>query len=160
LASLSAARQRASENMQFEEAALIHKRIDRIKAAAARRPAVIEDVHSFNGVALTRAVDSNRCRLWLMWQACWQEPVDLHLPTLGGHSRSLDAELRELLAQRLKESQAGEHPAEELAIFSRWYYSSWCDGEWFPFRDFTNLNYRKLVREISRMAQASPPTAT
>jgi excinuclease ABC subunit C len=160
LASLSAARQRASENMQFEEAALIHRRIDRIKAAAARRPAVIEEVHSFNGVALTRAVDSSHCRLWLMWQACWQEPVDLHLSTLGGHSRSLDTELRELLAQHLKEPHTGEHPVEELAIFSRWYYSSWCDGEWFPFRDFTSLNYRKLVREISRMAQANSPTVT
>jgi len=160
LATLSAARERASENMQFEEAALIHKRIDRIKAAAARRPAVVEEIHSFGGVALTRATDPSRCRLLPMWRGCWQEPVELHFSILGGRTRSLDTELRELLAQRLEQPQVDEHPVEELAIFARWYYSSWCDGEWFPFRDFRNLNYRKLVRQISRMVQASAPTVT
>ena len=160
LATLSAARERASENMQFEEAAIIHKRIDRIKAAAACRPAVVEEIHGFSGVALT----SDR----------WSEqlPALAHVARLlagargpslfnsGGRTRSLDSELRELLAQRLEQPQVEEHPVEELAIFARWYYSSWCDGEWFPLRDFTNLNYRKLVRQISRMVQASAPTVT
>jgi hypothetical protein len=155
LASLSAARERASENMQFEEAAMIHKRIDRIKAAAACRPAVIEEIHGFSGVALTATAGPNSCRLWLMWHGCWQEPVDLHFAAAGGRTRSLDEELRDVLAQRLERPQVDGHPVEELAIFARWYYSSWRDGEWFPFRDLANLKYRKLVREISRMAQGS-----
>jgi hypothetical protein len=44
--------------------------------------------------------------------------------------------------------------AEHLAIFSRWYYSSWRDGHWFSFRALADLNYRRLVREISAMAKA------
>jgi hypothetical protein len=36
-----------------------------------------------------------------------------------------------------------------MAVFARWYYSSWRDGQWFPFLKLADLNYRKLVREIS-----------
>jgi len=42
---------------------------------------------------------------------------------------------------------------EYLAILARWYYSTWRDGEWFPFDSQDNIPYRKLVHAISRVAQ-------
>jgi excinuclease ABC subunit C len=72
-------------------------------------------------------------------------------------ARSLDHELRERLSRHLAEPRTDGKRIEELALFSRWYYSSWRDGQWFPFRTLADLNYRRLVREISSLVKASPP---
>jgi excinuclease ABC subunit C len=68
--------------------------------------------------------------------------------------KSLDQELRERLSDRLQCVCREGSRIEQLAIFSRWYYSSWRDGPWFPFRSLADLNYRKLVREISAMVKS------
>ncbi len=155
VASLSAARDRACEETHFEEAALIHKRVEKIKAAAALRPAVIDDLDRLSGVALTRSAIEGRFNLWPMLRGCWQEPLSLEFLAENSPRTSLDTQLRELLASRLAEPSLGGNRIEELAVFSRWYFSSWRDGEWFPFVNLSDLNYRKLVREVSRLAHAS-----
>ena len=39
---------------------------------------------------------------------------------------------------------------------TRWYFSSWRDGDWFPFRGLEDLNYRRLVRGISNLLRGMP----
>ena len=155
ISALGSARERACEEMDFEQAAQLHKRIEKVKNAASLRAPVVKDTKHFNGLALTRAVEKSRFTLWPMWQGRWHSPVPLDFLNKESTVKSLDTELRELLLRKITfEEMAGE-PAEEMAIFSRWYYSSWRDGEWFPFNDLADLNYRKLVRDLSKMVQAS-----
>ncbi len=157
IAALSSARDRACEDMEFEQAAQMHKRLERMKATAALRERIVSEVHEFNGVALTRASQEGRFVLWPMLESHWQDPIALDFLANELRTKSLDTEIRELLAAKLRTGTiTGANGAEELAIFSRWYHSSWRDGEWFPFRSLTDLNYRKLVRELSRMAQSLP----
>ncbi len=151
---LSSARERACEVMEFEEAAQLHKRLEKIKEAAALRDPVIGEIENFNGVALTRAAAQGELLLWPMVAGCWRPPVMLDFLRREATGKSLDQELREVLGGALSAGDCLGNRTEELAIFSRWYYSSWRDGEWFPFRELADLNYRKLVREISKMAQA------
>ncbi len=159
MAALSAARDRAANETDFEQAALIHKRIERMRAAAGTRDDVISEVHEFSGVALTRGVRPRQFRIWPMVQGYWQEALTLDFAGEGSSAKSLDHELREQLGLRLADFHAGGGRMEHLAIFSRWYYSSWRDGDWFPFRALADLNYRRLVRAISMRvkAQASAP---
>ncbi len=153
LAGLSAARDRACEEMQFEQAALMHKRIEKIKASAALRDPVIGEIHEFNGIALTRSVITGQFLLWPMLKGFWQDPVPFFIDGNNSPSgESLDSQLRELLAQHLPQPHVSGNRTEEIAIFSRWYYSSWRDGEWFPFASLASLNYRRLVRQLSKMA--------
>ena len=154
-AALSVARDRASREMQFEEAAQIHKRIEKIASAASLRPPVVENASAFNGVALTPAVGALHFQLWPMLAGLWQEPIPLDFSGGEPQTKSLDQQLREMLSASLANPRTSGRTAEELAIFSRWYYSSWRDGHWFPFRSLSDLNYRKLVRQISTMAKAS-----
>jgi hypothetical protein len=44
---------------------------------------------------------------------------------------------------------------ESLALIARWYYSTWRDGEWLAFDDFSAIPYRKLVNAISRVAHGA-----
>jgi len=42
---------------------------------------------------------------------------------------------------------------EQLAILSRWFYSSWRDGEMLLVDDWQKIPYRKLVNAVSRVAK-------
>lgn len=158
IAVLSAARARAAEATDFEQAAQIHKRVEKMTAARAARHEVISNIHSFNGVALTRALEPRQFRLWPMLAGHWLEPLTLDFTAQDAHARSLDQELRERLHTALAEPHVESKRLEDLAIFSRWYYSSWRDGQWFPFRTLADLNYRRLVREISNLVKTGSPS--
>ena len=151
------ARDRLSQEMNFEAAAREHKRVERIEGVLAsrddlvsrHRPAVRD-----RGCAKRRAPDS--VVLWFFCQGSWHERVALDLTS----QVSLDARLKEIVA-RLKESVAGFQPVaaplserqEHLALLARWHYSSWSDGEWIGFHGLNQVPYRKLVRAISRVRQ-------
>jgi excinuclease ABC subunit C len=127
-----------------------------VSSAAASRDNVIAPLDKFNGIALTRGIADQECRLWPMLGGYWQNPLILQFNTMEPGARSLDQELREKLAAALAapgDAPAGQHRVEHLAVFSRWYYSSWRDGHWFPFAKIADLNYRRLVREISNLSR-------
>ncbi len=154
LSTLTTARDRASQEMDFEQAAQIHRRIEKVQSAAAARDETVTEVSHFNGVALTRSAVPYRYSLWPLYRGLWQDPVTLDFPAQEPAARSLDSELRGRLTASIETAQTDGSPIEHLALFLRWYGSSWCDGEWFPFRALADLNYRKLVREISVLVKA------
>jgi excinuclease ABC subunit C len=150
---LGAAREKASADLDFEQAAQIHKRLEKVNAAASCRDEVVSSVDRFNGVALTKAANSMQFRLWPVAQGYWQDPITLDVSG-SFETKPLDHLVRELLEPSLAAINTQGIRAEHLAIFARWYYSSWRDGHWFSFRTLADLNYRRLVREISNMAKA------
>lgn len=155
-AALTTARERASLEMDFEQAAQLHKRLEKVASAASTRDSVIAPLENFNGVALTRGIAEQECRLWPIVGGYWQNPLILQFNTVQPGARSLDQELREKLAAALAvpvPTPTGQR-IEHLAVFSRWYYSSWRDGHWFPFAKIQDLNYRRLVREISNLSRS------
>jgi excinuclease UvrABC nuclease subunit len=158
LSVLTAARDRASEQTDFEEAARLHKELERVKGIAALRDELITDIESLNGVALTTGSRAGQVTLWPMLAGYWQLPVFLDF-TETIEARSLDQYVQEQLAQRLAEPRNHGNRAEEVSLLSRWYYSSWRDGQWFSFRVLEDLNLRKLVREISRLVRDTGPNA-
>jgi excinuclease UvrABC nuclease subunit len=157
LAVMTTARDRAAEQTDFEQAAHIHKQVEKIRAAATARDEVVANVYHLNGVALTRGAGVREFRFWPMVAGYWQDCIQLQIPTDVQQSKSLDETVRELLTERLRKPAREGRRAEDLAIFARWYYASWRDGQWFPFREIEDLNYRKLVKEISSLAKSECP---
>ena len=154
LSTLSAARETACESLDFEQAAHIHKRIERVQSAINARDEVTGDASHFNGVALTRSTRSGHFCLWPMHEGLWRNPLTIDLSSEQPQAKSLDAMLREVLTTALAEAPGEGKRIEHLALFLRWYRSSWRDGEWFSYRTLADLNYRKLVREISKLLKA------
>jgi len=153
---LAGARDRAASELDFEQAALVHKRMEKVQAAIAVRDKVVAAVHKFNGVALTRANLPDAVNIWPVVAGYWQPPLYLHLPAnQPQESRSLDAMLRERLQSALVSPSSSGNRLEQIALFSRWYYSSWCDGQWLPFETLSQLNYRRLVRAISDLIKTA-----
>jgi hypothetical protein len=73
-------------------------------------------------------------------------------------ARSLDALLRERLQAALDSPSASGNRLEQIALFSRWYYSSWRDGHWFGFETLDQLNYRRLVKSLSELSRNTRKT--
>jgi len=149
LASASAARDRLSQEMNFEEAARQHKRLERIEAVLAGRDDLVCDVERLYGVAVAPAPAADSVRLWFVCQGAWQAPVDFPLTS----NVSLDQRLRELVATIVPVTVPLAERQEHLALLARWHYATWSDGEWIGFHALDQTPYRKLVRAISRVRQ-------
>jgi excinuclease UvrABC nuclease subunit len=156
VSALTIARERASEGMDFELAAQLHKRIERTLAVSALRDNVVADARRFRGVALTRSAQPRTLTLWLMFDGFWQGQIKLDFPEDQERAKSLDREIRENLEEAVRQPLADGRRTEHLAVFARWCFSTWRDGSWFPFRGLDDLNYKKLVREISNLLKTGP----
>ncbi|HLK22422.1 MAG TPA: hypothetical protein VKT81_25925, partial [Bryobacteraceae bacterium] len=145
----SAARERLSQEMNFEEAARQHKRLESIQQVLALRDDLVCDIHRLFGVAVTPALGPESVLLWFVCQGTWQAPVEFPLTS----NVSLDQRLRELVGSLNPVMAPLAEKQEHLALLARWHYSTWSDGEWIGFHDLLHAPYRKLVRAISRVGQ-------
>jgi hypothetical protein len=84
--------------------------------------------------------------LWVLAGGRWLEPKPLSVGTAG---QSMDHQIKELLAGA---APSGPPHPEHLAIFMRWYESTWRDGEWIGFDSFDKIPYRKLVNAAARVS--------
>lgn len=153
VSTIEAARERLSEEMNFEEAARQHKRLEQVKQVLALRDDLVARVDQLYGVAVVPSTEPDTVRLWFLCAGCWQAPQDL---TLASHV-SLDQRLRELVAQLKPPIAPRQDRQEHLALLARWYYSTWRDGEWLGFQSLEQVPYRKLVRAISRVQSGRAP---
>ncbi len=147
LQGVRAARDRLSEEMQFEAAAREHKRWEQIQQVLSLRDELVCDIERLYGVAVTPSLSPGAVRLWFVAKGAWQPvrefPLQSHI--------SLDQRLRELVNGLEPASVSTLDRQEHLAILARWRYSSWSDGEWIRFPSLTEVPYKKLVRAISRV---------
>lgn len=159
LASLAeSARERFSAEMDFEGAALMHQRYQRIQEVLALRDEIAREVESLNAIAVTPSAEPDSVDLGWLRGGAWRGFSRLEFDPAGGASVSLDARLREL-AQAVESapSPGGKERMENLAVIARWFYSSWRDGELLMVDEWSKIPYRKLVNAVSRIAQTQRP---
>lgn len=154
LTSIGAARERLSQELEFEEAARQHKRMERVEEVLKLRDELVCDADHLHGVAVTRSAVQAAVNLWFVHQGAWQPRIIFPLT----EQRSLDERLRELISSLIPKPAPARRRMESLAILARWYYSSWRDGEWLPFESLNGISIRKLVRMVSRVGQATAPS--
>jgi excinuclease ABC subunit C len=147
----TAARDRLSEEMDFEAAAREHKHIERIQEILALRDDLVSDLDHLYGVAVAPSTIPDSVFLWFVCQGAWHLPRVFPLTS----NVSLDARLRELVASIEPATVPLPEKQEHLALLARWHYATWGDGEWIGFRGLEEVPYRKLVRAISRARQQS-----
>jgi excinuclease UvrABC nuclease subunit len=148
-------RDRLSEDMMFEEAARQHKRLEKVTEVLKLRDEMACEVDRLHGVAITRSAAPQSVELWFVREGNWQEPQRFSFEVQEGKPLSLDKKLREAFAAVAPRKLTARERQEYLALLSRWYYSSWCDGEWLAVENWADLPYRKLVNAISRVATRS-----
>lgn len=149
------AREHMSTEMDFEGAALMHQRLQRISEVLALRDEMVREVTRLNAIAVTPSASQDSVDLGWLRAGVWCGFSRIEFNPADGTSVSLDARLREL-ATGVQEG--GQVRMEDLAVIARWVYSSWCDGEMLMVDDWGKIPYRKLVNAVSRIAKGQQPT--
>jgi excinuclease UvrABC nuclease subunit len=145
--SLAAERDRASEELDFEKAALLHKKLDKIAEALRGQPELPRRVQDLNAVIFQRAAEDQSVAVYEVRSGRIADPFTLSFATLAGEPRSAEQLLREQLESH-SESLPGDL-SEHLWLLARWFYSNPRAGEIF-FREHT-WPYRKMMRACARL---------
>ncbi len=143
------ARDRASTEMQFEEAERLHQRVERIHEVASAAGDLARPLEQLAGVAVVRAAAGAAVDLLFFLGGQWIEPRRLVLADTVDGGQSMDRRVRELIADV---APAATPNLEHMAILTRWHGASWRDGEWIGFESIDKIPYRKLVNAVGRVA--------
>jgi excinuclease ABC subunit C len=148
------ARDRLSGEMDFEGAAQMHQRLQRIEAVLGLRDELARDVERLHAIAITPSAEPGAVELGWLRGGYWQGFTRLEFSFEEGRAAPLDTRLRELAGAIGEKRCAPAERVEQLAIFSRWFYSSWRDGEILLADEWDKIPWRKLVNAVSRVASA------
>ena len=150
-------RERLSAEMDFEGAAVMHQRCQRIHEVLALSDEMARELSHLNAITITRAADESSVELGWLREGSWQGFSRIEFVQADGTQVSLDHRLRELAQSAPHQPASGIERMEQLAVIARWFYSSWCDGELLMVDDWSKIPYRKLVNAVSRIAQGQSP---
>jgi len=148
--SLESERELASEELDFEKAALLHKKLDKLDDALRGQPELPRRLQDLNAVILQRCGEDQSIAVYEVRNGRIAEPFLLAFATLAGEPRSAEQLLREQLENRT-ESPSGDL-SEHLWLLARWFYSNPREGEIF-FRG-NAWPYRRMLRACSRLLSA------
>jgi excinuclease ABC subunit C len=148
---LETARNRASEELDFEKASQLHKKLDKLDNALRGQPELPRRLQNLNAVIFQRGAEDQSIAIYEVRAGRIAEPFLLSFTTLAGEPRSAEQLLRRQL-----EGQRETGPAdlsEHLWLLARWFYSNPRVGEIF-FKE--NIwPYRRMMRACARLL--APP---
>lgn len=154
LESVAAARDRASEELDFEQARHWHERWLRIRSTAALAGELAAPLDRLSGAAVVPSPTPGVLHIAVMLSGAWLPLCEFPVAPSGA-AVSLDSRLRSLFSSlappRLPLATLSWH----VALLARWFYSASRDAEWRAFTSLEDIPYRALVRDISRTASRS-----
>jgi excinuclease ABC subunit C len=148
-ATIEQERERASEDLDFERAAAVHKRIEKLEDALRAKPELARRLEDVNAVILQRAVEDQTIAAYAVRGGRLAEPCFVRFAKIAGQPRSAEQIFREYLEPAEIPTPATSNLAEDLWLVARWYYSNPREGEVF-FRE-KEWPYRRILRACSRL---------
>jgi len=146
-ASFEQDRERASEELDFERAAGLHKRIEKLDDVLRARPELARRIQDLDAVILQRAAEDQTIGVYAVRGGRLAEPYFLRFAEIATQPRSAEQIFREHLESSSAPNKADL--SEHLWLVARWYYSNPREGEIF-FRE-KDWPYRKILRACSRL---------
>ncbi len=179
-------REAASEALDFERAAALHKRLGKVAAAMRGLPELARRIEGLDAVILQRAAEEKSVIVFPLRAGVLEEACVLNFIELSSQPRSVEAMLRawleppgaEAVPQAIVPAPNSEGPqqlapdlraryglqscrpelAEHLALLTRWFYSKPREGEILFRAD--EWPYRRILRACSRLlAPTAPPVS-
>ena len=155
-------RGRASEELDFERAAAIHKKVEKLDAALRAGPDIARRVQDLNAVILQRMAEEQTIGMFGVRSGRLVEPCALQFGDTG-RPRSAEETVRDYLENvmstlpstgppRQSATELGEH----LRLLARWFYSNPRQGEIF-FHD-KGWPYRRMLRACARLLAPPEPS--
>ena len=140
-------RERASEELDFERAAALHKRVEKLDDVLRGRPELARRIQDLDAVILQRTAEDQTIGVYAVRGGRLAEPFFLRFAEIASQPRSAEHIFRDYLesGSAITKADLSEH----LWLVARWYYSNPREGEIF-FRE-KDWPYRKILRACSRV---------
>jgi len=159
LRSLEIERARASEALEFEQAAKSHRRIKKLHEVLRQNPDLVRNLRDLNAVVVQRGADANTVAFFRVSAGELCGPATLSFDENVSAPAPLDSLLQNLLAGLLpatrghgrselptNSGQASPPPWEHLSLLARWYYSSFREGELVMLNRDAVIPHSRLIR--------------
>ena len=159
-AAIELEREKASDDLDFERAATIHKRIEKLDDALRGKPDLARRIQDLNAVILQRSAEDQTIVAFAIRSGRFSDPCYIRFAEIAGQPRSAEQIFRDYLESNatanVDATTATTSPAagrvelgEHLWLLARWYYSNPREGEIF-LRE-KDWPYRKILRACSRL---------
>lgn len=151
-------RDEASGALDFEGAAALHSRLDKVKAATAQLPEIVRRLDELNGLMIQPSAEADSVALFRIaagW-ICDPQRLDVGSRAEMAHKQSGPLSMEARINEALARAQAPKLPSalermEHLALLKRWYYRTVKQGELFLADRHGDLAMRRVVRGVSRV---------
>ena len=161
LRELAAERDRASTNLEFENAAAIHARVDKLKPVLSQLPEVVHRIDRLSAVLVQPSRQPECVSLFRIDAGRISGPSDFSIQQQiapGGKAPSMESRIQEFLTSTATSqfANAGE-TMEHVAVLRRWFYRGTRIGEIFFADEKGTLPLRRIVRGIARVYKGEKP---
>jgi excinuclease UvrABC nuclease subunit len=150
-------RDEASANLDFEGAAALHARFEKVKAVASQLPELVRRIDELNGVMIQPAVERDSVTLFKIAGGRICAPVLLDFgkqaeaSQVGSKPQSMELRITQALAAvEPPKLRSALEWMEHLALLKRWFYRTNKVGELF-LTEGGELPMRRVVRGLSRV---------
>ena len=156
---LSEQREAASANLEFENAAALHTRIEKLKPVLGQLPEIVHRLDQMRAVMIQPCVAAESVAFYRIEAGCISDPISFPIQsTEHAKSQSMESRVQQALdAFPATKAKSALETMEHLAQLKRWYYRSRRIGEIFFADDRGVLPLRRLVRGISRVYRGEQP---
>jgi excinuclease ABC subunit C len=148
-------RERASEELDFERAAALHKKVEKLDEVLRGQPELTRRIQDLNAVILQRTAEEQTIGIYAVRGGRLREPYFLRFGEIASQPRSAEQIFRDYLDADSPDERGDL--GENLWLLARWYYSNPREGEIF-FRE-KDWPYRRILRACSRLLSANAGAA-
>ena len=149
----------ASERVEFEDAARLHRRVEKVHEVLRQRPGIVRNLRELNAVIVERGAEAKSVVFFRLHAGTLRGPAHLSLDENVASPAPLDQQLHALLDPLTEpagaDSRAPAQSWDHLSILARWYYSSFRTGELLMLPPSQEIPHARLIR-LCRKLIAQP----
>jgi excinuclease ABC subunit C len=158
LRELSAQREAASANLEFEEASAIHARLEKLKPVAGQLPEIVKRLDRLSALIVQPNHIADSVTFFRVERSAISPPAIFCIQTGNVKSQSMESRVIAVLdAMHSEETLSTSETMEHLALLKRWYYRSSRTGEIFLADERGSFPMRRIVRGIGRVLRGERP---
>ncbi len=145
---LQAERAQASEALEFERAAKLHRRIEKVQGVLRQKPGIARNLSQLHAVLVARSAEANRVVFYRISGGEVRGPAEFSFDENDPSPLPLDQRLHAALDPlvRPEEGPAVSPPWEHLSLLARWYFSSFRQGELLLLPPSQEIPHARLIR--------------
>lgn len=158
---ITAQREQASSSLEFESAAALHARVEKLRPVLGQLPEIVRRIDQLTAIMVQPSAFPESVAFFFIDAGVITGPLTFPIQAAEHtKSQSMESRLQAALATLpAVNPKTALETMEHLALLKRWFYRSTRSGEIFFADPKSGLPLRRLVRGIARVYRGEKPEA-